>query len=99
MGYQNIIINNVPCISCEHGYHQPTPSTVPPLPYKTLDAQRLSITPVGNPAVRDPTHYTSGESNVRDPTNTLVDRSNVFGKGFNQERRLLFVFFSEIWGL
>ena len=35
VGYQEVIINKVPCISCEHGNHRPTPSTVPSLQYKT----------------------------------------------------------------
>ena len=35
MGYQEVIINKVPCISCEHGNHRPTPSTAPSLQYKT----------------------------------------------------------------
>ena len=45
---------------------------------RLIPAQRLSITPVGNPTVRD-------------PTNTLVDRLKASGKGFDEERRLFLV--------
>ena len=78
VGYQETIINKAPCISCEHSNYQPTSSTAPPLPYKTLPAT-------------EPFHYTSGEPDARDPTNTLVDRSKVSDKGFGEERRMFFV--------
>ena len=45
---------------------------------KLIPAQRLSITPVGNPTVRD-------------PTNTLVDRLKGSGKGFDEEWRRFLV--------
>ena len=47
----------------------------PPLPFKTLPAPETF-------------HYSSEESDARDPTNTLVDRSKVSDKGFDAESRL-----------
>ena len=76
--YEEIIINEVICISCEQGNHQPTPSTSAPLPYKTLPAPETF-------------HPISEEPDARDPTITLLDRSKVFCKGFDEERRLFLV--------
>ena len=77
VGYEEITINKVPCLSATslHGNHQPTSSTAPPLPLENLPAQRLSMSPVGNPRVRD-------------LKNTQVDRSKVSGEGFDEEMRL-----------
>ena len=50
--------NRLACVHVELAH--PTPSTAPPLPCEIHPAQRPSITPVGNPTVRIPTHYTIG---------------------------------------